>query len=92
MMSSLFFDPIFQTLFTSFGWLDSIGTSLWHSPWAAGQGLNMMPLLAEVDEAEIGSFVIAGVLLSLITVFIAAKVGGELCARLNLPSVLGKKI
>ncbi|MGC1308037.1 MAG: cation:proton antiporter [Phormidesmis sp.] len=50
------------------------------------------PLLAEVDEAEVGSLVIGGILLSLITVFIAAKVGGELCARLNLPSVLGELI
>lgn len=52
----------------------------------------LTPLLAEVDEAEIGSLVLAGVLLSLITVFIAAKVGGELCARLNLPSVLGELV
>ncbi|MEL6901200.1 MAG: cation:proton antiporter, partial [Cyanobacteria bacterium J06606_4] len=53
---------------------------------------SLLPVLAEVDEAEIGSFVIAGVLLSLITVFIAAKIGGELCARLNLPSVLGELV
>lgn len=50
------------------------------------------PILAEVDEAEVGSLVIAGILLSLITIFIAAKVGGELCARLNLPSVLGELV
>ncbi len=50
------------------------------------------PLIAEADQAEVGSLVLAGVLLSLITVFIAAKVGGELCARLNLPSVLGELI
>ncbi len=50
------------------------------------------PLIAEVDQAEVGSIVLAGVLLSLITVFVAAKVGGELCARLNLPSVLGELI
>lgn len=51
-----------------------------------------IPLLAEVDEAEIGPLIITGVLLSLITVFIAAKVGGEICARLNLPSVLGELV
>ena len=55
-------------------------------------GASVAPLLAEVDEAEIGTFVLASVLLSLITVFLAAKVGGELCARLNLPSVLGELI
>ena len=69
------------------GWSISVQNSLWHGPW-----IDAIPLLAEVNEAEIGSFVLAGVLLSLITVFIAAKVGGELCARLNLPSVLGELI
>jgi len=69
------------------GWPISIHNLLWHGPWT-----DTVPLLAEVDEAEIGSFVIASVLLSLITVFIAAKVGGELCARLNLPSVLGELV
>ncbi|WP_228024619.1 cation:proton antiporter [cf. Phormidesmis sp. LEGE 11477] len=69
------------------GWPISIHNLLWHGPLA-----DTVPLLAEVDEAEVGSFVIAGVLLSLITVFIAAKVGGELCARLNLPSVLGELV
>ncbi len=47
-------------------------------------------LLAEVAEAEIEPLVLAGVLLSLITVYLAAKVGGELCARVNLPPVLGE--
>ncbi len=63
------------------------GPSGWDSPWASA-----LPLLAEVNEAEIESFVVAGVLLSFIVVFLAAKVGGELCARLNLPSVLGELI
>lgn len=47
-------------------------------------------LLAEATEAEIEPLVLAGVLLSLITVYLAAKVGGELCARVNLPPVLGE--
>ena len=51
-----------------------------------------VPLLAEIDEAEVGPLIITGVLLSLIIVFIAAKVGGEICARLNLPSVLGELV
>ncbi|MBE9077928.1 cation:proton antiporter [Romeria aff. gracilis LEGE 07310] len=49
-------------------------------------------LLAEVDEAEAGPLILASVLLSLITVYIAAKVGGEVCARINLPSVLGELV
>ena len=71
-------------------WPVSIHNLLWHGPW-----IDTIPLLAEVaevDEAEVGSFVIASVLLSLITVFVAAKVGGELCARLNLPAVLGELV
>ena len=49
--------------------------------------LPMAPVLAEAAEAEIGPLVLAGVLLSLITVFLAAKIGGEVCARINLPPV-----
>ena len=67
--------------------LQSLFQGLWICP-----SPSLFPLLAEVDEAEVGSLVLAGVLLSLITVFIAAKVGGELCARLNLPSVLGELV
>ncbi|MBT9312980.1 cation:proton antiporter [Leptothoe kymatousa TAU-MAC 1615] len=51
-----------------------------------------MPLLAEVNEAELGPFVLASVLLSLIVIYLAAKLGGELCARVNLPSVLGELV
>ncbi|MEO1297230.1 MAG: cation:proton antiporter [Cyanobacteria bacterium J06636_16] len=54
--------------------------------------MGWLPLLAETSEAEIEPLVLAGVLLSLITVYLAAKIGGELCARLNLPSVLGELV
>ena len=68
-------------------WTDAIWGGAQHTGWPP-----LTPLLAEVTEAETGPLVLAGVLLSLITVFIAAKVGGELCARLNLPSVLGELV
>lgn len=48
--------------------------------------------VAEASEAEVGSFVLAGVLVSLVVVYLAAKVFGELCARVNLPPVLGELI
>lgn len=48
--------------------------------------------LAEASEAESSALIFAGVLLSLITVYLAAKIGGELCARLNLPPVLGELV
>ncbi len=41
-------------------------------------------------EAENAPLVLAGVLVSLVVIYAAAKLGGELCARLNLPSVLGE--
>ncbi|MEM7064388.1 MAG: cation:proton antiporter [Cyanobacteria bacterium P01_B01_bin.77] len=53
---------------------------------------NSLPLLAEVNEAELGPLVLASVLLSLIVIYLAAKLGGELCARVNLPSVLGELV
>ena len=50
------------------------------------------PWLAEVAEAEIEPLVLASVLLSLIVMYLAAKIGGELCARVNLPAVLGELV
>lgn len=55
-------------------------------------GVGWSTVLAEASEAEIEPLVLAGVLLSLITVYLAAKIGGELCARINLPPVLGELI
>ncbi len=49
------------------------------------------PLLATV-EAESAPLVLAGVLLSLVVVYFASKVGGELCTRINLPPVLGELV
>ena len=48
--------------------------------------------LAEVSEAEIEPLILASVLLSLIVVYLSAKLGGELCARINLPPVLGELV
>lgn len=50
------------------------------------------PWLAEIPEAEVEPLVLASVLLSLVVVYLAAKIGGELCARINLPAVLGELI
>ncbi|MGF1518039.1 MAG: cation:proton antiporter [Nodosilinea sp.] len=65
----------------------------WVSPWLA-QVLETVDAseLAEVSEAEIEPLVLASVLLSLIVVYLAAKLGGELCARINLPAVLGELV
>lgn len=48
--------------------------------------------LATLSEADHSAFVLAGVLLTLIVVYIASKLGGELSKRLNLPPVLGELV
>ena len=49
-----------------------------------------IPLLAAATEAEADEgLVVAGVLLSLVVIYFASKLGGEVCIRLNLPPVLG---
>ncbi len=52
----------------------------------------LMPLLATANQSEeaSSSLILAGVLLSLIVVYFASKLGGEICLRLNLPPVLGE--
>jgi Kef-type K+ transport system membrane component KefB len=59
--------------------------------------INLLPrthfsLLATATEAEPAnsSLVLAGVLLSLVVIYFASKLGGEICFRLNLPPVLGE--
>ena len=49
-------------------------------------------LLAAATETESGSLVLAGVLLSLVVVYLASKLGGELSNRVGLPPVLGELI
>jgi Kef-type K+ transport system membrane component KefB len=48
------------------------------------------PLLAATAEAQYAPMVLAGVLLSLVVIYIASKAGGELTRLLNLPPVLGE--
>ncbi len=45
-----------------------------------------------ITESEKGSLVLAGVLLSLVVIYFASKLGGEICARINLPPVLGELV
>ncbi len=49
------------------------------------------PLLATADAAS-GPLVLAGVLLSLVVIYLASKLGGEICARIDLPPVLGELV
>ena len=51
------------------------------------------PLIAAATEAanesdsDEGSLVLAGVLLSLVVIYFASQLGGEICSRINLPPV-----
>ena len=47
---------------------------------------------APESDAETGTMVLAGVLLSLVIIYFASKLGGEICARINLPPVLGELV
>lgn len=48
-----------------------------------------IPLLAATTEVD-APVVLASVLLSLVVIYLASTIGGELCARMNLPPVLGQ--
>lgn len=53
-----------------------------------------LPFLAETapQDSESSALVIASILLSLVVIYFASKLGGELCYRLNLPPVLGELV
>lgn len=54
--------------------------------------LPMQPILANAAEAEAAPFVLAGVLLSLVIIYVASKLGGELSKLVDLPPVLGELV
>lgn len=59
--------------------------------------MNLLPSMSWLATAsetnpENSSLVLAGVLLSLVIIYFASKLGGELCARINLPPVLGELV
>lgn len=50
------------------------------------------PFFATAVSAENAPIILTGVLLTLVVIYIASKVGAELCKRVNLPPVLGELI
>ena len=54
--------------------------------------LPSMPAIATSPPAETGSFILTAVLLSLASVYIVSKLGGELSKRFDLPPVLGELV
>lgn len=47
---------------------------------------------AETNAASDSTLILAGILLCLVTIYLAAKIGGEICARFSLPTVLGELV
>ncbi|MFW9258020.1 cation:proton antiporter [Nostoc sp. CALU 546] len=50
------------------------------------------PLLATTNEAEYAPIVLTGVLLTLVVIYLASKIGGELFRMIDLPPVLGELV
>lgn len=70
----------------------AIWTTAWNSTIPMLSFISSPLLLTETAEAELGPLVLAGVLVSLIVIYLASKLVGEICARINLPPVLGELI
>jgi hypothetical protein len=51
-----------------------------------------LPVLATTAETADSSLVVAAVLLSLVVIYLASKLGGELSNRFGLPPVLGELV
>ena len=60
--------------------------------WLSNSFLVAATEAAAESDAEEGTLVLAGVLLSLVIIYFASKLGGEVCSRINLPPVLGELV
>jgi Kef-type K+ transport system membrane component KefB len=77
---------IFNHFYEAEGSLGSVSRGFLHSSFLD------RPILAAAEVETEPSIVLAGVLLSLVVVYFASKLGGEICDRINLPPVLGELI
>ncbi len=73
--------------------------NIWNGHASDPLSLFLMPLLAAATPTQAGStteesgpLILAGVLLSLVVIYLASKIGGEVCSRINLPPVLGELV
>ncbi|WP_250122515.1 cation:proton antiporter [Chroococcidiopsis sp. CCMEE 29] len=67
-------------------WVNSFTTSFFPT-WG-----KTTSLLATATESENSALVLAGVLLSLVVIYLASKIGGEFSNRVGLPPVLGELV
>lgn len=68
----------------------SIGQTISHS--ILGVGFSSLIAAAPINEstAENGPIILSGVLLSLVIIYLASKIGGEIAGKLDFPPVLGE--
>jgi len=70
--------------------VSGLTSNLYSAALGGSKFLMDMPILATTTEVEADeAIVVAGVLLSLIVIYLASKIGGEICVKINLPPVLG---
>ena len=64
----------------------------WESLLFSSSRLTLSPLVGAATAPDEAPLVLAGVLLSLVVVYFASKLGGELSRMMNLPPVLGELV
>ena len=70
--------------------IDNFYTLTWN--WLSNPLIATATEAANESESSEGTLVLAGVLLSLVIIYFASQLGGELCSRINLPPVLGQLV
>ncbi|PLZ99135.1 sodium:proton antiporter [Fischerella thermalis CCMEE 5268] len=66
-----------------------VNSVTWISSWSSDL---QFPVLATATESEYAPVVLTGVLLSLVVIYLASKLGGELSRMMDFPPVLGELV
>ncbi|MBF1991357.1 cation:proton antiporter [Fischerella thermalis] len=66
-----------------------VNSVTWVSSWSSDL---QFPVLATASESEYAPVILTGVLLSLVVVYLASKLGGELSRMMDFPPVLGELV
>lgn len=66
-----------------------VNSVTWVSSWSSDL---QFPVLATASESEYAPVILTGVLLSLVVIYLASKLGGELSRMMDFPPVLGELV
>ncbi|PMB11073.1 sodium:proton antiporter [Fischerella thermalis CCMEE 5273] len=66
-----------------------VNSVTWLSSWSSDL---QFPVLATASESEYAPVILTGVLLSLVVIYLASKLGGELSRMMDFPPVLGELV